>query len=186
MAREELLQETEERMKKTLDVTRKEIASIRTGRATTSLLDTVQVMYYGNLTPLSQVASVSAPEPRLLVIQPWEKSLIHDIMKGIQKADLGLNPTDDGTVVRVPIPSLTEDRRKDMVKLVGKLAEEGRVHIRQIRRDANDDLKARLKKGTIPQDDEKRSEQDIQKLTDRYVGLIDELLTKKTAEILEV
>src|SRR5690242_6940137 len=179
MAREILLQETEERMKKTLESTRKELASIRTGRATTSLLDTVHVSYYGNPAPLSQVASVSAPEPRLLVVQPWDKSLIHEIMKGIQRADLGLNPTDDGTVIRVPIPTLTEERRKEMVKLVGKLAEEGRVHIRQIRRDANDELKTRLKKGIIPQDDEKRSEQDIQKLTDRYVTTIDELLQKK-------
>ncbi len=186
MAREVLLKETEERMKKTLDSTRKELASIRTGRATTSLLDTVHVSYYGNPTPLAQVASVSAPEPRLLVVTPWDKSLVHEISKAIQKADLGLNPTDDGTLVRVPIPSLTEERRKDMVKLVGKLAEEGRVHVRQIRRDANDELKGYLKKGTIPQDDEKRSEQDIQKLTDRYVALIDELLAKKTAEILEV
>jgi ribosome recycling factor len=186
MAREVLLQETEERMKKTLDSTRKELASIRTGRATTSLLDTVQVMYYGNLTPLAQVASVSVPEARLLVVTPWEKSIIHEIAKAITKADLGLNPTDDGTVVRVPLPSLTEERRKEMVKLVGKLAEEGRVHIRQVRREANDELKARLKKGVIPQDDEKRSEQDIQKMTDRYVALIEELLAKKSAEILEV
>src|SRR5262245_12067140 len=151
MAREILMQETEERMKKTLDSTRKELASIRTGRATTALLDTVHVRYYGNPTPLSQVASVSAPEPRLLVVQPWDTRLIHEINKAIQKAVLGLNPTDDGTVVRVPIPSLTEERRKEMVKLVGKLAEEGRVHVRQIRREANDELKARLKKGVIPQ-----------------------------------
>jgi ribosome recycling factor len=186
MAREILLSETEERMKKTLESTRKELASIRTGRATTSLLDTVHVNYYGNPTPLAQVASVSAPEPRLLVVTPWDKSVIGEIMKAIQKADLGLNPTDDGALVRVPIPSLTEERRKDMVKLIGKLAEEGKVHIRQLRREANDELKTRLKKGIIPQDDEKRSEQDIQKLTDRFVATIDELLAKKTAEILEV
>src|SRR5258708_37381683 len=117
MAREVLLQQTEERMKKTLESTRKELASIRTGRATTSLLDTVHVNYYGNPTPLAQVASVSAPEPRLLVVTPWDKTLISEITRGIQKADLGLNPTDDGTLVRVPIPSLTEELRKDMVKL---------------------------------------------------------------------
>jgi ribosome recycling factor len=186
MAREVLLQQTEERMNKTLESTRRELASIRTGRATTSLLDTVHVNYYGNPTPLAQVASVSAPEPRLLVVQPWDKSLVVEISKAIQKADLGLNPTDDGAIVRVPIPTLTEERRKDMVKLIGKLAEEGRVHVRQLRREANDELKAMLKKGTIPQDDEKRSEQDIQKLTDRYVSMIDDLLAKKTAEILEV
>jgi ribosome recycling factor len=186
MHREKLLADAEERMKGALEHTRKEFSSIRTGRATTALLDTVHVEYYGAVTPLSQVASVSAPEPRLLVIQPWDKSMVSAISKAIQKADLGLNPTDDGTLVRVPIPSLTEERRKDMVKLVGKLAEEGRVHIRQMRRDANDELKKRLKDGSIPEDDEKRSEQEIQKLTDRYVHTIDEMLTKKTAEIMEV
>jgi ribosome recycling factor len=186
MHREKLLADAEERMKGALEHTRKEFSSIRTGRATTALLDTVHVEYYGAVTPLSQVASVSAPEPRLLVIQPWDKSMVSAISKAIQKADLGLNPTDDGTLVRVPIPSLTEERRKDMVKLGGKLAEEGRVHIRQMRRDANDELKKRLKDGSIPEDDEKRSEQEIQKLTDRYVHTIDEMLTKKTAEIMEV
>ncbi|MGH7725564.1 MAG: ribosome recycling factor [Candidatus Eiseniibacteriota bacterium] len=186
MPREKLLAETEERMKKTLENTRKELASIRTGRATTALLDTVHVNYYGNTTPLSQVASVNAPEPRLLIVQPWDKSLVSEISKAIQKADLGLNPTDDGAIIRVPIPSLTEERRKDLVKLVGKLAEEGRVHVRQLRREANEDLKKRLKNHDIPEDDEKRAEQDIQKLTDRYIGTIDEMLHKKTAEILEV
>jgi len=186
MHREKLITDTEERMKKTLENTRKEVASIRTGRATTSLLDTVQVMYYGNLTPLAQVASVSAPEPRMLVVTPWDKSVIHEIMKAIAKADLGFNPTDDGTIIRVPIPALTEERRKDMVKLVGKLVEEGRVHIRQVRREANDELKKKLKAGDIPEDDEKRAEQDIQKLTDRYIAMVDEMLAKKTLEIMEV
>ena len=186
MAREKLIADTEERMKKVLESTRKEFASIRTGRATTSLLDTIHVLYYGNPTPLSQVASVSAPEPRLLVVQPWEKNMVPEISKAIQKADLGLNPTDDGTVVRVPIPSLTEERRKDMVKLIGKLAEEGRVHVRGVRREANDELKKRLKAHEIPQDDEKRAEQDIQKATDRAIAQIDELLAKKTSEIMEV
>jgi len=186
MHREKLLADAEERMKSALEHTRKELSSIRTGRATSALLDTVHVDYYGAITPLSQVASVSAPEPRLLVVQPWDKSLVSAVSKAIQKADLGLNPTDDGSIVRVPIPSLTEERRKDLVKLVGKLAEEGRVHIRQMRRDANDELKKRLKDGSIPEDDEKRSEQEIQKLTDRYVHMIDEMLTKKTAEIMEV
>jgi ribosome recycling factor len=186
MAREQLLAETEERMKKAIEHARKELASIRTGRATTALLDTVHVEYYGANTPLSQVASVSAPEPRLLVVQPWDKSLVQAISKAIQKADLGLNPTDDGGIIRVPIPTLTEERRKDMVKLVGKMAEEARVHVRGIRREANDELKKRLKDGAIPQDDEKRAEQDIQKLTDKHIGQIDDLLAKKTADILEV
>jgi ribosome recycling factor len=186
MAREQLIAETEDRMKKAIEHARKELASIRTGRATTALLDTVHVDYYGTNTPLAQVASVSAPEPRLLVVQPWDKSLVQAISKAIQKADLGLNPTDDGGIVRVPIPTLTEERRKDMVKLVGKMAEEARVHVRGIRREANDELKKRLKDGAIPQDDEKRAEQDIQKLTDRFIGQIDELLAKKTTDILEV
>ena len=121
-----------------------------------------------------------------VVVQPWDKSLVQAISKAIQKADLGLNPTDDGGIVRVPLPTLTEERRKDMVKLVGKMAEEARVHVRGIRREANDELKKRLKDGAIPQDDEKRAEQDIQKLTDRFIGQIDELLAKKTTDILEV
>lgn len=186
MPRAKLLADAEERMKKSLENTRKELSSIRTGRATTSLLDTVHVNYYGNPTPLAQVAAVSAPEPRLLVVQPWEKNMVSEISKAIQKADLGLNPTDDGNVVRVPIPSLTEERRRDMVKLIGKLVEEGRVHVRQIRREANEELKQLLKDGEIPKDDEKRSEQDIQKATDKYITLIDELLAKKTAELMEV
>jgi len=186
MARQELLASTEERMKKSLEHARKELASIRTGRATTSLLDTVHVDYYGTVTPLSQVAAVSAPEPRLLVIQPWDKSMVPAISKAIQKSDLGLNPTDDGSIVRVPIPSLTEERRKDMVKLLGKMAEEARVHVRGIRRESNDELKKLLKDGAIPQDDEKRAEQDIQKLTDRFIAQVDELLAKKTTELMEV
>ncbi len=186
MARQELLASTEERMKKSIEHARKELASIRTGRATTALLDTVHVDYYGAVTPLSQVAAVSAPEPRMLVVQPWDKTMVAVISKAIQKADLGLNPTDDGTIVRVPIPSLTEERRKDMVKLIGKMAEEARVHVRGIRREANDELKKLLKDGAIPQDDEKRAEQDIQKLTDRFIAQVDELLAKKTTELMEV
>ena len=186
MARELLLAETEERMKKSIEHARKELASIRTGRATTALLDTVHVEAYGASTPLSQVATVSAPEARLLVVQPWDKSLMQAISRAIQKSDLGLNPTDDGGIIRVPIPSLTEERRKDMVKLIGKMAEEARVHVRGIRREANDELKKRLKDGAIPKDDEKRAEQDIQKLTDKYIGQIDDLLAKKTTDILEV
>jgi ribosome recycling factor len=186
MAREQLLADTEERMKKSLEHAKKELSSIRTGRATTSLLDTVHVDYYGTSTPLAQVASVSAPEPRLLVVQPWDKALVPLISKAIQKADLGLNPTDDGGIIRVPVPTLTEERRKDMVKLIGKMAEEARVHVRGIRREANDDLKKKLKDGAIPRDDEKRAEGDIQKLTDKYIGQIDDLLARKTTDILEV
>jgi len=129
MAREQLLAETEERMKKSIEHARKELASIRSGRATTALLDTVHVDAYGAHTPLAQVASVSAPEPRLLVVQPWDKSLLSAISKAIMKADLGLNPTDDGSIIRVPVPTLTEERRKEMVKLIGKMAEEAEQQI---------------------------------------------------------
>ncbi len=183
---EKTLLEAEERMKKVLEATRREIGHIRAGRATPALLDTVRVDYYGNPTPLQQVASVSAPEPRLLVVQPWDKSVVKAVAKAIQTAGLGLNPSDDGVVVRVPIPQLTEERRKELVKQVGKLAEEGRVHVRQVRHDVNKEVKARQDTGDFSEDDAKRLMADVQKLTDRYVGLVDELLAKKTAEVMEV
>lgn len=186
MLKAKLLADTDERMKKALEHAKNELSSIRAGRATTALLDTVHVQAYGAVTPLAQVASLSAPEPRLLVVQPWDKSLVGEITKAIQKADLGLNPADDGGIIRIPVPQLTEERRKEMVKRVGKMAEEARVHVRGIRREANDELKKLLKNSEIPQDEEKRSEQDIQKLTDKFIGLIDELLAKKTTDILEV
>jgi ribosome recycling factor len=186
MPRDKLLADTEERMKKALEHAKNEFSSIRAGRATTALLDTVHVTAYGASTPLAQVASLSAPEPRLLVVQPWDKSLVGEITKAIQKADLGLNPADDGGIIRIPVPQLTEERRKEMVKRVGKMAEEARVHVRGIRREANDELKKLLKDGELPQDAEKRAEQDIQKLTDKYIGVIDEQLAKKTTDIMEV
>ena len=185
-ATQPILKECRAAMEKGVEAAKREFSSVRSGKASPNMLDTVRVEMYGQMMAMNQVASVSAPEPRLLVVQPWEKNMVSEISKAIQKSDLGLNPTDDGTVVRVPIPSLTEERRKDMVKLIGKLAEEGRVHIRQVRRDANDELKKRLKAHEIPQDDEKRAEQDIQKVTDKAIGQIDELLAKKTAEIMEV
>jgi ribosome recycling factor len=178
--------EYEERMKKALESTRRELAGIRTGKATPALLDLVRVEAYGQAVPLNQVGSVSAPEPRLLVVQPWDKALVKAVSKAIQQSDLGLNPTDDGTVVRVPIPALTEERRRDLVKLIAKLAEEGRVHVRQIRHDVNKELKAQEHDGKISEDDAKRLVAEAQKLTDRYVALIDDLLKKKTAEVLEV
>jgi ribosome recycling factor len=180
------LNDAEERMKRVLESTRKELAGIRSGKATPSLLDLVRVEAYGQPVPLNQVGSVTAPEPRLIVVQPWDKSLIKAVTKAIQLSDLGLNPTDDGTVVRVPIPSLTEERRKDLVKLIARLAEEGRVHVRQVRHDVNKDVKGQEVAGTVSEDDAKRLVADVQKLTDRYIGLIDELLKKKTAEVMEV
>lgn len=178
--------EAEERMKKALESTRRELAGVRTGKATTQLLDSVRVDAYGTPVPLNQVGSVTAPEVRLLVIQPWDKALIKAITRAIQQSELGLSPTDDGTVVRVPIPSLTEERRKDLVKLVAKFVEEGRVHVRQVRHDANKEIKAEEHDHTIAEDDAKRLTAEIQKLTDRYIAMLDELLKKKTAEVLEV
>src|SRR5262245_8064881 len=181
-----MLADAEERMKKALEATRRELAGIRTGKATPALLDTVKVEAYGQTMSLKEVGQVSAPEARLLMVQPWDKALIKAVSRAIQMADLGLSPTDDGTVVRIPIPALTEERRKDMVKLVAKLTEEGRVHVRQVRHDVNKDVKHKQDDGSMSEDDAKRLTADVQKLTDRYVGLLDELLKKKTAEVMEV
>ena len=186
MTTNKLLVEAEERMKKSLEGVRREFSGIRSGKASPALLDTVRVEAYGQPVPLNQVGSVSTPEPRLLVVQPWDKSLIKAITKAIQTSELGLNPTDDGTVIRVPIPSLTEERRRDMVKMISKLAEDGRVHVRQVRHDVNKDIKAQEHDGKIPEDEAKRLTAEIQKLTDRHIGLIDEMLKKKTAEVMEV
>jgi len=186
MQQPKTLHEAEERMKKAVEFVRHELTGIRTGKASPGLLDTVKVEAYGTHVPLQQVASVSAPEPRLLVIQPWDKSLIKAICKGVNEAQLGLNPTDDGTLVRIPIPTLTEERRKDLVKLINKFAEEGRVAVRQVRHDANKDLKTHEDAGTLPADDAKRQTAEVQKLTDKSIAQIDELLKKKTAEVMEV
>ena len=176
----------EERMKKVLEATRRELAGIRGGKATPALLDTVRVDAYGQSMSLNQVGSVTAPEPRLLVVQPWDKTLIKAISKALQLSDLGLNPTDDGVVVRVPVPTLSEDRRRDLVKVISKLAEEGRVHIRQIRHDVNKDVKHQQSEGKVSEDDGHKLTAEIQKLTDRYIGMVDEVLKKKTAEVMEV
>jgi ribosome recycling factor len=181
-----ILASTEERMKKALEAARRELSGIRSGKATPALLDTVRVEAYGQAVPLNQVGTVGAPEPRLLVVQPWDKSLIKAIMRAIQQSELGLNPTDDGTVVRVPIPSLSEERRKDLVKVVARLAEEGRVHIRQVRHDVNKDVKHEETAGNVSEDEARKLVAEVQKLTDRYIGLVDELLKKKTAEVMEV
>ena len=181
-----ILADAEERMKKALEAVRREFTTIRGGKASPALLDTVRVEAYGQLVALREVSQVSAPEPRLLVVQPYDKSLVKAVTKGILLAELGLNPTDDGALVRVPIPTLTEERRKDMVKLLSKLAEEGRVHIRQVRHDVNKDIKHQQEAGAAAEDEAKRLIAEVQKLTDRYVGSVDELLKKKTAEVMEV
>jgi ribosome recycling factor len=180
------VKEAEERMRKAVDTIRHEIATIRTSKATTSLLDGIKVEYYGNPVPLQQVASVSAPEARLLVIQPWERTVLPEIVKSIQKSDLGLNPVDDGTVVRLSLPPLTEERRKDLVKVLGKIVEDGRVRVRTIRRESNDELKKLEREHKISEDDSKKTLAEIQKLTDRYIALLDDLFHKKQAEVMEV
>ncbi len=181
-----ILVEAEERMKKAIESVRHEFAGIRTGKATPALLDTVKVEAYGSSMPLLQVGSITAPEARLLVIQPYDKGLIKAITRGLNEANLGLNPADDGQVIRIPIPSLTEERRKDLVKLIAKFAEEGRVHMRQVRHEVLKQVKDQEKDGDLPGDDAKHMQNDAQKLTDKYVGQIDEMLKKKTAEVMEV
>jgi len=186
MSKDKVLADAEERMKHTLEHAQHELASIRTSKATPALLDTVRVACYGSHSPLNQVALVSAPEARLLVVQPYDRTLVKEVTRAIQASELGLNPVDDGTVIRVPIPALTEERRKDLVKLCGKLTEEGRVAVRQIRRDAMEHLKKRKKDGALSEDDEKKAEKELQALTDRMIERLDEMLKKKTAEVMEV
>jgi ribosome recycling factor len=178
--------DTEERMKRALETIRKELASIRSGKATTAILDGIRVDYYGTMTSLSQVANISVPDPRLLVIQPWEKRLIPDIVKAIQKSDLGLNPQADANVVRLPIPSLTEERRKDLVKLVRKLTEEGKTATRNIRRDSNEALKKAEKDKKVSEDESRKAQEHVQEITDKYIELVDEIMKKKEAEVMEV
>ena len=180
------VKEAEDRMKKAVDTIRHEVATIRTSKATTSLLDGIKVEYYGSAVPLQQVASVSAPEARLLVIQPWERAVLPEIVKAVQKSDLGLNPVDDGTVVRLSLPPLTEERRKDLVKVLGKIVEDGRVRVRTIRRESNEELKKLDREHKISEDDSKKTQAEIQKLTDRYIALLDDLFHKKQAEVMEV
>lgn len=183
---DEHLKAHEDRMKKSVESLKHDLTAIRTGKATPALLDPVHVEAYGSPMPLSQVASISAPQPRLLVVQPWDKGLVQPILKAIQKSDLGLNPSDDGELIRVPIPTLTEERRQEFAKKAKKLGEEAKVSVRNIRRDANDEIKKREKDGVITEDESRRLQGEVQKLTDRYVGEIDDILSKKEKEILEV
>jgi len=179
-----LTTEVKKRMDGQLEHVRREFGGVRTGRASVTILDTVHVEAYGSHMPLNQVASLSIPEPTLIIAQPFDPSLMGAIEKAIRSANLGLNPTNDGKVVRIPLPALTEERRKELSKLVHKYAEEGRNGVRQIRRDANDKLKKLLKDHKISEDDERRGLEDVQKITDQYVGVIDDLQKKKDAELL--
>lgn len=182
----EVTGEAEERMKKAIDVMRKDYGSMRAGRATPALLDKVMVDYYGVPTPINQMANISVPEPRLLSIQPWDKSVISSIEKAIQKSDLGLTPNNDGSIIRLAIPQLTQERRNELVKMAKKKAEDARVAIRNVRRDANDQLKDLEKEKEISEDDEKRAQEEVQKLTDKYIKEVEVILEHKEQEIMEV
>lgn len=182
----QIVKDAEDRMSKTVESTREELAKIRTSKASTAILDTVRVEAYGSSMPLNQVASLSTPDPRLITVQPWDRSLVNEIEKAILKADLGLNPSNDGTMIRVPIPPLNEERRQEYVKLCRKLAEEGRVAIRNIRRDANEHLKKLEKNHEMPEDQSHRLQDETQKATDKHIAQVDEILKHKEAEIMEV
>ena len=182
----ERIEDADRRMNRSIESLKAELVSIRTGKASPSLLESVRVEAYGSQMPLSQVASISAPQARLLVIQPWDKTLVQPILKAVQKADLGLNPADDGELIRVPIPALTEERRNELVRKVKKMGEEVKVAIRNIRRDVNEEIKKLQKEGGISEDDLHRGTQEVQKRTDRYVEMVDEVLERKEKEILEI
>ncbi len=183
---DEILLDAEDRMEKVISVMRQDFATVRAGRASVSLLDKVQAEYYGAMTPINQMANISAPEARLLIVQPWDKSTIGAIEKAILKSDLGVNPNNDGSVIRISIPQLTEERRKELVKTVNKKGEEAKVAVRNIRRDANDSIKAVEKKKEASEDECNDALDDIQKSTDKFIKKIDEVVSHKEAEIMEV
>ena len=176
----------DEKMKKAIEALKNEFSGVRTGRASPSLLDKIRVDYYGQKTPLSQVATVSVPEARLIVIQPWDRSLIGEIEKAIQKSELSLNPSNDGKVIRIAIPPLTEERRKELVKMAKGMAEQSRVQVRNIRRDGLEELKKHLAAGGVAEDLIKKEEEELQKLTDSFVSQINKVLEEKEKEIMEV
>ncbi len=180
------LKETQSRMEAAIEAVRREFATVRTGKASPALLEHVRVEAYETHMPLEQLATISAPEPRLLVVQPWDKNLMGVIEKAIQSSDLGLNPSNDGTIIHVPVPQLNEERRQELVKVLHKMAEEGRVSVRAARRAANDDIKAKMKDGEVSEDEGHRALEEVQKLTDEYGEKIESLLTAKEAEVLEV
>src|SRR5438874_11012392 len=186
MSEKDVIKEARPRMEAAIEDVRRKLATVRTGRAAVSLLDNVMVEYYGTPTPLNQMASVHVPEPQMLTVQPWDQTQLGAIEKAIRAADLGLNPSNDGKLVRIPIPPLTEERRKQLAKQVHDIAEEHRTAIRNIRRDENDKLKRMLKDKAISEDTERDGLEDIQKLTDTYISKIDELSKSKEHEIMNV
>ena len=182
----DILASHEERMQKSIEALKREFASLRAGRATPSLLDKVMVDYYGAPTPVNQIAKVAVPEPRMIMIQPYEKSILHDIEVAIMKSDLGLSPNSDGTAIRLAIPALTQELRQEIVKQVNKKSEEAKVAIRNVRRDGNDAIKKLEKAKEITEDDSKRGQESIQKLVDKYIKLVDEAKAIKEQEVMEV
>lgn len=185
MAQGRIKNHAKERMEKAIGALKRELASLRAGRANPSILDRVQVEYYGTMTPLSQMAGITTPDARTLLIQPWDKSVLQDIEKAIQKSDLGLTPSNDGSIIRISIPMLTEERRTELVKIVKKSGEEAKVAIRNIRRDANDECK-KLEKTELSEDESRRIQDEIQKVTDRFITEVDKLVAGKEKEIMEV
>lgn len=182
----DILKDAEDRMSKSIEHLTRDLAAMRAGRANPAMVEKITVDYYGTNTPINQLANITVPEARLLVIQPWDKSMITDIEKAIMKSDLGVTPSNDGNVIRLAIPQLTEERRKDLVKVVKKRAEEARVAVRNIRRESNDLLKSSEKEKMISEDESKKGMDDIQKATDKYIKNVDTILTAKEKEIMEV
>lgn len=182
----ELKKTAESKMQKTLEALKNDLQKIRTGRAHTGLLDHVQVDYYGSMVPVNQVANITLVDARTIGVQPWEKPMLQKVEKAIRDSDLGLNPASQGDLIRVPMPALTEERRKEMIKVVKNEGEGARVAIRNLRRDGITHLKDALKKGEIPEDDERKAQDDIQKLTDRYIAEVDKMLATKEAELMQV
>lgn len=182
----ELKKTAESKMQKTLDALKNDLLKIRTGRAHTGLLDHVQVDYYGSPVPVNQVANITLVDSRTIGVQPWEKNMVQKIERAIRDSDLGLNPASQGDLIRVPMPALTEERRKEMIKVVKHEGEGAKVAIRNLRRDANTHLKDALKKGEIPEDDERRTQDEVQKLTDKYIAEVDKMLAAKEAELMQI
>ena len=182
----EILKAMEEKMKKSLEISGHEMAVVRTGRASPELVENIKVGSYGTLTPLSQLASISIPEPRIIVIQPWDKSIMSAVEKAIQKSDLDLSPGVSGNIIRIPFPPLSKERRKELVKVVHRMAEECRVSVRGLRRDAREQVKSLEKQGKISEDDSRRAQEEMQKITDRYIEEVDRALAVKEKEILEI
>ncbi|HNZ82067.1 MAG TPA: ribosome recycling factor [Sedimentibacter sp.] len=182
----DLIFKSEELMRKSISFLKEELATIRAGKANPKLVDKIQVSYYGTMTPLNQIANISVPEPRMLLIQPWDAHALKDIEKALQTSDLGINPANDGKLIRLVIPVLTEERRRDLLKVVKKEIENSKIAVRNIRRDTNDEIKKLEKQSEISKDDLKKAEEEMQKLTDRYIDIIDEIYKDKEIEILEV